>query len=136
MRNTNSTSPKTQVFPASPRRVFRRQCAQNLFTPPATTQSTTAKNEERYLRFLERLEETRRMIAEQVSDLNYEAAQLLPMKKLAERNQIANAVKMLGSWITDEITSPLPRGRDGLLRRDRDSPLWLLMTMMDDARRR
>lgn len=136
MRNTNSTSPKTQVFPASPRRVFRRQCAQNPFTPPATTQSTTARNEERYLRFLERLEETRRMIAEQVSDLNYEAAQLLPMEKLAERNQIANAVKMLGSWITNEITSPLPRGRDGLLRRDRDSPLWLLMTMMDDARRR
>lgn len=76
------------------------------------------------------------MIAEQVSDLNYEAAQLLPMKKLAERNQIANACGMLANWITDEITSPLPRGRDGLLRRDRDSPLWLLMTMMDDARRR
>lgn len=133
MERTNITSPETQA--SNRRRVFRRQCAQNPFTPPATTQSTTARNEERYLRFIERLEETRRMIAEQVSDLNYEAAQLLPMEKLAERNQIANAVKMLGSWITNEITSPLPRGRDGLLRRDRDSPLWLLMTMMDDARR-
>ena len=135
MRNTNSTSPKTQVFPASPRRVFRRQCAQNPFTPPATTQSTTAKNEERYLRFLERLEQTRRMISGHASELTYEALKLLPMRRVADKEQIVNVCGILGQWITDEITSPLPRGRDGLLRRDRDSPLWLLMTMMEAAGR-
>lgn len=131
MRNTNSTSPKTQVFPASPRRVFRRQCAQNLFTPPATTQSTTAKNEERYQRFMERLEETRQLIAKQVSDLNYEAAQMLPRERLLQEKQFANACGILVRWITEEITSPMPRGRGGLERDDNSTPLRLMMMLTE-----
>lgn len=133
MERTNITSPETQA--SNRRRVFRRQCAQNPFTPPATTQSTTARNEERYLRFLERLEERRKLISKNVGELAYEALTLLPMQKIAEKEQVANVCGLLSRWIAEEITSPLPRGRGGLERRDKDSPLWLMMTMVDDARR-
>ncbi len=128
MRNTNSTSPKTQVFPASPRRTFRRRNAQHLFTAP-TTRSHEPSKEERYLRFLEQLEERRKLISKNVGELAYEALTLLPMQRIAEQEQVANVCGLLSRWIAEEITSPLPRGRGGLERRDKDSPLWMMMTM-------
>lgn len=112
---------------ATCRRVFRRRNAQRLSFAPA--RSHVAGNEERYLRFLEHLEETRRILAEQVSDLNYEAALLLPRARLLQEGQFANACRMLADWISEEVTSPLPRGRGGLERRDNDSPLKLLMLL-------
>lgn len=90
--------------------------------PPAT-------DEERYLRFLERLEERRKLISKNVGELAYEALTLLPMQKIAEKEQVANVCGLLSRWIAEEITSPLPRGRGGLERRDKDSPLWLMMTL-------
>lgn len=80
--------------------------------------------EERYLRFLEHLEETRKMISEHTGALSYEAAQLLP-KELLQKKQFGNALGWLIRWIMEEITSPMPRG--GLLRDDNDSPLYILM---------
>ena len=85
--------------------------------------------EERYLRFLGQLEETRKMISEHTGALSYEAAQLLPRERLLQKGQFANAVEMLGRWISEEITSPLPRGRGGLERDDNSSPLKLLMLL-------
>lgn len=85
--------------------------------------------EERYLRFLEHLEETRKMISEHAGALSYEAAQLLPRERLLREGQFANACGILAHWITEEITSPLPRGRGGLLRGDNDSPLRLMMLL-------
>ena len=128
MRNTNSTSPKTQVFPASPRRTFRRRNAQHLFTAP-TTRSHEPSKEERYLRFLEQLEERRKLISKNVGELAYEALTLLPMQRIAEQEQVANVCGLLSRWIAEEITSPLPRGRGGLERRDKDSPLGMRRTM-------
>lgn len=90
--------------------------------PPAT-------DDERYLRFLERLEERRKLISKNVGELAYEALTLLPMQRIAEQEQVANVCGLLSRWIAEEITSPLPRGRGGLERRDKDSPLWLMMTL-------
>ena len=90
--------------------------------PPAT-------DDERYLRFLEHLEERRKLISEHVGDLAYEALKLLPIQRIAEKEQVANVCGLLSRWIAEEITSPLPRGRGGLERRDKDSPLWLMMTL-------
>lgn len=116
---------------ATCRRVFRRRNAQRLFVKPITTIARQATNEERYQQFLERLEEARKHVSGHASELTYEAIQLLPMRRVADKEQVANVCGILGQWITDEITSPLPRGRDGLLRRDHDSPLWLLMTLLE-----
>lgn len=85
--------------------------------------------EERYLRFLEHLEETRKMISEHTGALSYEAAQLLPRERLLQKGQFANAVEMLGRWISEEITSPLPRGRGGLERDDNSTPLRMMMLL-------
>lgn len=85
--------------------------------------------EERYLRFLEHLEETRKMISEHTGALSYEAAQLLPRERLLQKGQFANACGLLANWITEEITSPLPRGRGGLERDDNSSPLRLMMLL-------
>ena len=85
--------------------------------------------EERYLRFLEHLEETRKMISEHTGALSYEAAQLLPRERLLQKGQFANACGILANWITQEITSPLPRGRGGLERDDNSSPLRLMMLL-------
>lgn len=112
---------------ATCRRVFRRRNAQRLSFAPA--RSHVAGNEERYQRFLERLEETRKLISDHVGDLTYEALKLLPMQKIAEKEQVANVCEMLSKWIAEEITSPLPRGRGGLERDDNRSPLKLLMLL-------
>lgn len=90
----------------------------------APTRPRAAADEERYLRFLERLEETRRLINEHSSALCLEAARLLP-KELLQKKQFGNALGWLIRWIMEEITSPTPRG--GLLRDDNDSPLYILM---------
>lgn len=90
----------------------------------APTRPRAAGDEERYLRFLERLEKTRRLINEHSSELCLEAARLLP-KELLQKKQFGNALGWLIRWIMEEITSPTPRG--GLLRDDNDSPLYILM---------
>lgn len=90
----------------------------------APTRPRAAADEERYLRFLEHLEETRRLINEHSSALCLEAARLLP-KELLQKKQFGNALGWLIRWIMEEITSPTPRG--GLLRDDNDSPLYILM---------
>lgn len=114
---------------ATCRRAFRRRNAQRLSFAPA--RSHVAGNEERYQRFMERLEETRQLIAKQVSDLNYEAAQMLPRERLLQEKQFANACGILVRWITDEITSPMPRGRGGLERDDNSTPLRLMMMLTE-----
>lgn len=114
---------------ATCRRAFRRRNAQRLSFAPA--RSHVAGAEERYLRFLEHLEERRKLISEHVGDLAYEALKLLPIQRIAEKEQVANVCVILSKWIAEEITSPMPRGRDGLERRDKDSPLWLMMTLLE-----
>lgn len=95
----------------------------------APTRPHVAGAEERYHRFMERLEETRQLIAEHARALGYEAAQMLPRERLLQEKQFANACGILVRWVTEEITSPMPRGRGGLERDDNSTPLRLMMML-------